>query len=150
MFSPDGRYLAIASNDGTLRLLDASTGQELRALKHAAPIHGWVFSSDRECLASLCNISTLKIWEINNGFQIRSLDGYTDNVTRLAFSPDGQALTSAAAGNAVVMLDIPTGKESRKLSPHSLCVGLTFNTDGKHLRLGELRRNDHALGRHQR
>ncbi|MBM3839996.1 MAG: hypothetical protein FJ398_18930 [Verrucomicrobia bacterium] len=63
-FSADGRRLASASWDQTVKVWDIATGQETLTLKgHAAPIVSVAFSADGTRLASAILDGTVKVWD---------------------------------------------------------------------------------------
>ncbi len=45
-FSADGKMVAIGREDGTIRVIDARTGQELHGLSHSEPVYDLAFSTD--------------------------------------------------------------------------------------------------------
>ena len=90
-FSPDGRTLATASNDRTVRLRDTRTGAMLRSLEgHDDNVNGVAYRPDGEELATAGEDHTVRLWDAHSGKETLRLHGHTAPVTGVAFSPDGQ------------------------------------------------------------
>ncbi|MEG4107485.1 nSTAND1 domain-containing NTPase [Microcoleus sp. S13_C5] len=134
-FSRDGRMLASASHDNTVKLWDVATGNEIKTLTgHTSSVNGVSFSPDGKMLASASKDHTVKLWDTATGKQIKTLTGHTNEVNRVSFSPDGKMLASASNDQTVRLWDTATGKEIKTLTRHNGWVwGVSFSHDGKML-----------------
>jgi hypothetical protein len=105
-FSLDGRRIASASYDGTVKVWDAGTGQETLTLKgHTEEITGLAFSPDGRRIASASWDETVKVWDTGTGQETLTLKGHTSDVYSVAFSPDGRRIASASWDETVKVWD---------------------------------------------
>ena len=99
-FSPDGRSLASASADNTMKLWDVATGNEVRTLRgHTNAVIAVAFSPDGRTLASASHDQTVKVWDAATGQDIKTfVDQGEIVVTLSAGGPSSLARHSARMG----------------------------------------------------
>jgi WD40 repeat protein/serine/threonine protein kinase len=132
-FSRDGRILASAGNDGTVKIWDAATGRELRTLTgHTGAVLSVAFSPDGRMLASASQDGNVKLWDPAAGRELHTLKGHTGHVTSVVFSPDGKTLASASYN--VKLWDPATGRGRHTLKAHTSWINcVAFSPNGKTL-----------------
>ncbi|MEH2278311.1 MAG: AAA-like domain-containing protein, partial [Nostoc sp.] len=135
VFSPDGKTLASASGDNTIKLWNLDTGKEITTLKgHRNWVTSVVFSPDGKTLASASADRTIKLWNLDTGKEITTLKGHRNWVRSVVFSPDGKTLASTSFDKTIKLWNLDTRKEITTLSGHSNYVNsVVFSPDGKTL-----------------
>jgi eukaryotic-like serine/threonine-protein kinase len=140
-FSPDGKRIASGSEDGTLKIWDAATGQETLTLKgHDGAVLSVAFSPDGKRIASGSNDRTIKVWDASTGQGTGTLKGHAAQVTSVAFSPDGKRIASGSVDHTIKVWDAVTGQETRTLKGHAGAFWsiIAFGPDGKRIASGSV------------
>jgi WD40 repeat protein len=131
-FSPNGRRLASASDDGTIKLWDISSAQCLYTLQGGGGlVLSVAFSSDGTLLACANRSGTIKLWDIASAQIFRTLQGHEGSVESVAFSPDGTRLASASQDMTIVLWDVASERCLQTLRGHEDSVrSVAFSPDG--------------------
>lgn len=162
--SGDGRSVAAElpqKADRALMLWDVATGSLKHTLARGLPAEDQpglsttlAFSSDGQMLAAALPQgkpnaqqpaqTTIRIWNVSTGREVRNLRIPISQITTLAFNPAGTLL---AAGSARIRIfELAGGKELRTLAGHATGVSsLAFSPDGRLLASAGSRENSMKL-----
>jgi WD40 repeat protein len=110
-FSPDGKTIVSASDNGKLIQWDVETGQMLRELvgRHDARVWTVTFSPDSKMIVSGDDKGGIVFWDATSG---KLLSGPEKNhkkwVNKIAFSPNGKTMVSASDDGTLIFWDPAT------------------------------------------
>src|SRR5438552_1808731 len=118
-FAPDGKMLASASYDGTVKVWD------VRHVKEPG-----------EADDPIARLRGQRRWDERMPRLQFTLKGPIAQVWSVAFAPDGKALAAAYEDGSVVLWDPAAGKEGTKLRHAAAVKSVAFAPDGKALAAG--------------
>jgi WD40 repeat protein/serine/threonine protein kinase len=144
-FTPDGRWLVTAGWEGSAKVWDLTTGAvdvqtpkfSVDDVSHA----GWsvALSADGRQLAVAGSVAdeTVRVYDVQSGKNLFTLQGHSTRVVTVAFSPDGRRLASGSVDKTVKLWDTETGQEVLTLRGHTNLVGhVLFDPSGRRLASG--------------
>ena len=105
-FSADGRLLASASSDRTVRVWDVATVKCVAVLTgHTDQVYSAAFHPDGKRMASAGRDRAVWLWDLATGLNVARLGGHANYVFSLAFSPDGKSIVSGSGDGTVRLWD---------------------------------------------
>ena len=136
-FHPNGKLLASASFDKTLRLWEV--GSEARPVvspqkilsHHSDAVYGVGFDPAGKWLVSCSRDRSVRVVEVSTGKTMHTLGGMTDDVLAVAVDPRGQKIVSAGFQSALSWWEPQKGSRTRQQPGHGGAVHeICFSADG--------------------
>jgi hypothetical protein len=109
-------------------LLSPGTSLFPRSGGHCAGIDAVAMSADGRLVVSGARDEMLKVWDLESGQMLRTLDGHRDYITAIAITPDGRRAISAAWNDSLKLWDLETGQVLRTLPGNQ---SVAISDDGK-------------------
>ena len=139
-FSPDGKLLASASADRTVKMWNAATGKRLYTLGDPTDwVYALAWHPDGKHVAAAGVDKSIRVWEVNaeSGKLVQSVFGHTKPITRIAYSKDGKFLYSIGEGKSLKKWDANKLVEKLVFPPQpDTMLALAVRPDGKQVAVG--------------
>jgi WD40 repeat protein len=148
-FTPDGKAVLTASQDGIIRLWDRHSGKEIRrfqappqklqpinlrvplAYGYGGTVAGVAMSQDGKLLATVLGNSAVQLWDVETGKDIGQLKGPPNGVATVHFAPDGKSLATRGLDRATTVLEIETGKQLAQIKDKQPQGAIRFVAGGQ-------------------
>ncbi len=137
VISKDGQILACGNGDGTIKVWQLETREELGIIEgHTNDVVSIALSRNGEILASGSYDGTIKVWELETETEL-TLQSHFMRVSAIAISPDGEKLVSGSSDDSIKIWHLPTGEMLHTFRGHSDSIyAVSISPDGKTLVTG--------------
>jgi WD40 repeat protein len=135
-FSSDGRRLAVADGNRTLRVYRAADKTLLQSLQSQSHVESLAFSPDGKWLAAGTRDPGIELWDLDTGTPGRrwaaSGDSFGVMPGFVAFSPDGRFVVFGGKGKDIAVFDVARGTQHASLAGHYHApTAVAFLPDGR-------------------
>jgi WD40 repeat protein/tetratricopeptide (TPR) repeat protein len=132
-FSPDGKYVVVASADWTAQVWEVATGNPVFPLpiEHRGPVTSASFHPDGRRLLTACGDGAARLWRFTSGEREGLTMRHAGPVNTARFSPDGKYVVTASADHTAQLWAAETGKPVSPPLVHAKAVtDARFNPEG--------------------
>jgi WD40 repeat protein len=131
-WSFDGSRVVTTSENGTFKVWDAMSGNELYEHSEAlSSINCASFDSTGNMIVSGNDDGDVSVWSASTGEEIINLIGHTDSVQSCHFSPDGNTILTSSYDKSVREWSTTDGNELRRFDYDGWVLDASYSFDGE-------------------
>lgn len=135
--SADGRFLASASTDQSVRLWNLQDGTYLRTFgAHRMVASSVVLSKDGATAYTAAWDGLIHVWKTSDGMLLRTLQGHTREIASLALSEDNSLLLSASVDQTARLWKLADGTLQQTIQTNTPLYAATLHPDQSVLATG--------------
>ncbi len=133
-FASGGKWLAVATRDGSIRLYDVGDGELAGGFTgHRGPVTALATRNDGSAVAAADGEGGIWLWSTRRGKAPARLEGPGAPIGALAFSPDGRMLAAGGADGRLQLRELGAGPPRTVTGSERPVTGLAFPGDGGRL-----------------
>lgn len=137
-FSHDNKYIVSGSDDDTIKLWDIN-GDIIKSFSVGTMVNSVAISSDDKYIITgagaaaggTVDSNTVKVWNIE-GELVKRLEGHSQSVRSVAFSPNGKYIATGSWDNTVILWHFG-GRRIETLTAGGGVDSVSFSPDGKYI-----------------
>lgn len=131
-FHPDGETLMIKGRGAPPKLFAWPSRTFLKELPSDGDCFAAIFSPNGDLIAAAQGVERkVRLQDSRTGALLREMIASEVQMFRLAFSPDSRTIAAGGGGTEILLWEVETGKELRRLEVPDNTFGLRFSPDGK-------------------
>lgn len=133
-YSPDGRWIVTAGDDGIVRFYDAQSRRlEIEVPTGQGEVNSVAFSPDDQSIATAGDDGTVRVWDLQSRDERIRIEAHDDISYQVIFTTDGR-LISCGNDPHIRLWNAETGESMGVLQGHDDTVeAIALASDGRHL-----------------
>jgi WD40 repeat protein len=140
VFSPDGKSLAGGCYNSGDGIWDATTGEQLLTFDLSIDVLVswtmdivWSPQGDRVAFSVVKSLAAIEVFDANTGQTLADFPAHEAEIFELIWTPDGERLISASYDNTIVIWNLETLEEIKKIYHFGELDDIALSPDGKQL-----------------